>query len=87
MAQCADAEVTTRWLGFHRIRHGTGEIFDSVDLFLPDVQFPTQVPPADLPDCPLPCTLSVLPEFAVSMAFDDTHHWRRCLHCNDTGLP
>ena len=43
MAQCADAEVTTRWLGFHRVRHGTGEIFDTVDLFLPDVQFPTQV--------------------------------------------
>ena len=43
MAQCANAEVTTRWLGFHRIRHGTGEIFDTVDLFLPDVQFPTQV--------------------------------------------
>jgi len=42
MAQCAEAEVTTRWLGFHRIRHGTGEIFDSVDLFLPDMQFPTQ---------------------------------------------
>ena len=48
MAQCAEAEVTTRWLGFHRIRHGTGEIFDTVDLFLPDVQFPTQVLPADL---------------------------------------
>lgn len=43
MAQCAEAEVTTRWLGFHRVRHGTGEIFDTVDLFLPDVQFPTQV--------------------------------------------
>jgi hypothetical protein len=43
MAQCAEAEVTTRWLGFHRIRHGTGEIFDTVDLFLPDMQFPTQV--------------------------------------------
>ena len=43
MAQCAEAEHTTRWLGYHRVRHGTGEIFDSVDLFLPDVQFPTQV--------------------------------------------
>lgn len=43
MAQCAEAEHTTRWLGYHRVRHGTGEIFDTVDLFLPDVQFPTQV--------------------------------------------
>lgn len=48
MAQCAEAEHTTRWLGFHRVRHGTGEIFDSVDLFLPDVQFPTQVYPYPL---------------------------------------
>ena len=35
--------MTTRWLGYHRIRHGSGEVFDTVDLFLPDVQFATQV--------------------------------------------
>ena len=30
-------------MGFHRIWHGSGQVFDTVDLFLPDVQFPTQV--------------------------------------------
>ena len=35
--------MTTRWMGFHRIWHGSGQVFDTVDLFLPDVQFPTQV--------------------------------------------
>ena len=38
-----DAEVTTRWMGFYRVWHGSGEVFDAVDLFLPDSQFPTQV--------------------------------------------
>lgn len=42
-AACAEALVTVRWLGFHRIWQGSGEAFDHVDLFLPDVQFPTQV--------------------------------------------
>ncbi|KAK9842388.1 hypothetical protein WJX84_006352, partial [Apatococcus fuscideae] len=41
-AACAEALVTVRWLGFHRIWQGSGEAFDHVDLFLPDVQFPTQ---------------------------------------------
>jgi ATP-dependent helicase YprA (DUF1998 family) len=36
------ASVTTRWLGFVRIWRGTGEVFDSVDLFLPDVQYETE---------------------------------------------
>ena len=35
--------MTVRWLGFHRIWQGSGEVFDSIDLFLPDVQFGTQV--------------------------------------------
>ena len=35
------ATVTTRWLGFVRIWRGTGQVFDSVDLFLPDVQYAT----------------------------------------------
>lgn len=42
-AVAAPCEVTCRWLGFHRIWHGSGEVFDTVDLFLPDVQFTTQV--------------------------------------------
>eukprot|EP00891_Asterochloris_glomerata_P009914 jgi/Astpho2/9914/e_gw1.00152.3.1_t len=41
-ACCADADVTVRWMGFHRIWHGTGRVFDTVDLFLPDVSFSTQ---------------------------------------------
>ena len=42
-AQCAECEVTTRWMGFVRIWQGSGEAFDMVDLFLPDVQITTQV--------------------------------------------
>ena len=42
-ACCDAAIVTVRWLGFHRIWQGSGEVFDSIDLFLPDVQFGTQV--------------------------------------------
>ena len=37
-------------MGFYRVWHGSGEVFDAVDLFLPDSQFPTQVclvPPHD----------------------------------------
>ena len=44
-ACCDAAIVTVRWLGFHRIWQGSGEVFDSIDLFLPDVQFGTQVRP------------------------------------------
>ena len=44
-ACCDAAIVTVRWLGFHRIWQGSGEVFDSIDLFLPDVQFGTQVSP------------------------------------------
>jgi hypothetical protein len=36
-------QVTVRWLGFYRVWQGSGEVFDTVDLFLPDVQFETQV--------------------------------------------
>ena len=42
-AACGECQVTTRWLGFYRVWRGSGEVFDSVDLFLPDVQFNTQV--------------------------------------------
>ncbi|GMH38722.1 hypothetical protein BSKO_06606 [Bryopsis sp. KO-2023] len=39
---CANAQVTTRWLGFYRVWRGSEIAFDSVDLFLPDMQFETQ---------------------------------------------
>ena len=42
-AACGECQVTTRWLGFYRVWRGSGEVFDSVDLFLPDVQFNSQV--------------------------------------------
>jgi DEAD/DEAH box helicase domain-containing protein len=42
-ARCDECQVTTRWLGFYRVWQGSGEVFDTVDLFLPDVQFDTQV--------------------------------------------
>ncbi len=48
-ARCDECEVTTRWLGFYRVWQGSGEVFDTVDLFLPDVQFNTQVA------CPAAC--------------------------------
>jgi DEAD/DEAH box helicase domain-containing protein len=41
-AACGECCVTTRWLGFYRVWQGSGEVFDAVDLFLPDVQFNTQ---------------------------------------------
>ena len=47
-AACGECCVTTRWLGFYRVWQGSGEVFDAVDLFLPDVQFNTQVGVRDL---------------------------------------
>ena len=44
-AAVGDCLVTTRWLGFHRIWQGSGEVFDTVDLFLPDMQLRTQARP------------------------------------------
>ncbi|KAL4447650.1 hypothetical protein ABPG75_004869 [Micractinium tetrahymenae] len=46
---CSPALVTTRWLGFRRIWRGTGEVFDTVDLFVPDVQFETEAAYLRLP--------------------------------------
>lgn len=40
---CASATVTLKFLGFHRVWHGSGKVFDSVQLFLPDSQFETKV--------------------------------------------
>eukprot|EP00890_Picochlorum_soloecismus_P000885 jgi/Picsp_1/1798/NSC_05266-R1_atp-dependent rna helicase len=36
-----DAVITTRWMGYVRIWRGTGQVFDKVDLFLPDQQYQT----------------------------------------------
>lgn len=41
-ASVGPAVVTTRWMGFVRIWRGTGQVFDRVDLFLPDVQYETE---------------------------------------------
>jgi hypothetical protein len=42
-AACESAYVTVRFLGYHRVAHGSGEIIDSVELFLPDSVWETQV--------------------------------------------
>lgn len=42
-ASCESCLVTVRFLGFHRVWQGSGEVFDTVDLFLPDQQYETQV--------------------------------------------
>ena len=42
-ATCESCYVTVRFLGYHRVAYGTGEIIDSVELFLPDSQWETQV--------------------------------------------
>jgi DEAD/DEAH box helicase domain-containing protein len=36
-----DAVITTRWMGYVRIWRGSGQVFDKVDLFLPDQQYQT----------------------------------------------
>ena len=41
-ATCSTAIVTTRFLGFHRVWQGSGSVFDSIDLYLPDVSFETE---------------------------------------------
>jgi len=35
------ATITTHWMGFARIWRGSGKVFDTVDLFLPDVVYET----------------------------------------------
>jgi ATP-dependent helicase YprA (DUF1998 family) len=35
------ATVTTRWMGYARILRGSGKVFDTVDLFVPDVVYDT----------------------------------------------
>ncbi len=42
-SSCEEALVTVRFMGFHRVWQGSGRVFDSVELFLPDHQYETQV--------------------------------------------
>jgi hypothetical protein len=48
-AACEPALVTTRFPGFFRVRHGSGKVFDAVELDLPDVQFETRCAYVRLP--------------------------------------
>lgn len=50
-AACGKALVTTRWLGFVRVWRGTGQVFDTIDLYLPDVAFETVATYIRLPAC------------------------------------
>ena len=40
-ATTGDAIITTRWMGYARIRRGTGQVFDIVDLYLPAQEYIT----------------------------------------------
>lgn len=40
-ATVGKAVITTRWMGYARIWRGSGQVFDVVDLFLPDVMYET----------------------------------------------
>ena len=35
------ATITTRWMGYARVRRGSGKVFDTVDLFVPDAVYET----------------------------------------------
>jgi DEAD/DEAH box helicase domain-containing protein len=48
-ASCEPALVTTRYPGFFRVRHGSGKVFDAVELDLPDIQFETRCAYVRLP--------------------------------------
>ncbi|GIL51561.1 hypothetical protein Vafri_7530, partial [Volvox africanus] len=55
-ASCESALVVVRYLGFHRVWQGSNRLFDTVDLFLPDVIYETQaayvrVPPSARREC------------------------------------
>ncbi|GAX82210.1 hypothetical protein CEUSTIGMA_g9638.t1 [Chlamydomonas eustigma] len=55
-AECESAIVTARFYGFNRMWQGSGQVFDSVELHLPDVMFETQaafirVPPSARAEC------------------------------------
>lgn len=48
-AVCESAVVTVRFLGYHRVEHGSGRVFDTVELFLPDARWETQASYVRLP--------------------------------------
>lgn len=54
-AQTDTCKVTTTWFGFYRVRKGSNEIFDTVDLLLPKYSYESQVIiDADLQLCKIP---------------------------------
>jgi hypothetical protein len=42
-AVCESCVITVRFMGYFRVHQGSGQVFDAIDLFLPDTQFETQV--------------------------------------------
>lgn len=42
-AVCESCVITVRFMGYLRVHQGSGQVFDAIDLFLPDTQFETQV--------------------------------------------
>jgi hypothetical protein len=42
-ALCESCVITVRFMGYFRVHQGSGQVFDAIDLFLPDTQFETQV--------------------------------------------
>lgn len=48
-AQCSPAQVTITFAGFHRIKRGTSQIIDTVELRMPNVQYETQATYIRLP--------------------------------------
>ncbi|KAJ6813656.1 uncharacterized protein M6B38_142540 [Iris pallida] len=41
-AQVNDCKVTTKWFGFHRILKSTNQIYDTVELYLPEFSYESQ---------------------------------------------
>ncbi len=66
-AACESCYVTVRFLGYHRVAHGTGEITDSVQLFLPDSQWVTQATYVRLPPTARAACLDAAVDFRESV--------------------
>ena len=67
-ATCNDCTVTTRWMGYARIWRGSGKVFDSVDLFVPDVVYDT-----------VACSQR-LPRLARALVQEKGHEFRDAVH-------
>ena len=84
-AVAAPCEVTNRWLGFHRIWHGSGEVFDTVDLFLPDVQFSSQASQCPLLSLQHISWLSIMSGIVLFMTLRSALSWEQghlCACCS-----